>query len=127
MFIRPASKYSDPLPRQIGHVASIYHRSAYAGIAYNENQRVSSDQDFTERCFHHSGWRYIPRIIGVFRLGGVSSSYLLKDFKAYTNEPLSVRVIFLVKMLLRLFVGSKWLHRILLFRKCDRIDSRQQL
>jgi hypothetical protein len=127
LFIRPASRYTDPTPRQIGHVASIYHRSAYTEIAYNEHLPVSSDQDFTERCFNHSGWCYIPQIIGVFPLGGVSSAYHLADFKVYRNESLLLRAKFLAKMLLRLLVGTKWLHRILLFRKCDRLDSRQQL
>jgi|TARA_B100002003_G_C14073269_1_gene516342 hypothetical protein len=122
-FVRPSLRYKSPLPRQIGHVGAVFHRSAYSMIAFNERQSVSSDQDFTEQCFHQSGWQYVPEIIGVFQLDGVSSRYRFSDFKAFANESRSLRVKFLLKMLLRLLVGTTWLHRILLFRKCDHVES----
>lgn len=124
-FIRPALRYTNPRPAQIGHVAAIYHRSAYSKIAFNENQPISADRDFTERCFVHSGWQYIPEVIGVFELDGVSTRYRYSDFQAFSDESISLRFKFLIKMVLRLLVGPKWLHRSLLFRKCDRVDSSQ--
>lgn len=126
-FIRPASRHINPQPGQIGHVGSIYHRSAFRVIAYDENQPISSDQDFTEKCFRHSGWHYIPEIISIFQLDGVSSRYWFRDFKAYANASLSLKVKFLIKMTLKWLVGPKLLHRILLFRKCDRIDSQDAM
>jgi glycosyltransferase involved in cell wall biosynthesis len=120
-FIRPASRYHTPQPRQIGHVSSVYHRRAYSSIAFDERRSVSADQDYTEQCFQQFGWQYVPEVVGVFQLGGVSSGYRFEDFKAFSTEPLSLRVKFLLKMMLRLLVGAKWTHRIVLARKCDRV------
>jgi glycosyltransferase involved in cell wall biosynthesis len=122
-FIRPAARYKSPHPRQIAHPGAVYHRSAYRHVAFDESRSISSDLDFTDQSFHLSGWQYVPEIVSVFQLDGVSSRYWFKDFQAYSNEPGSVRLKFLIKMILRSLLGPKWLHRILLFRKCDRIGS----
>lgn len=125
-FIRPAARVENPHPRQIAHPGAVYYRSAYNVIAFDESRSISSDLDFTEQSFNLSDWQYIPQIISVFQLDGVSSRYRFKDFRTYSNESLSLRVKFLIKSMLKLLVGPRWLHRILLFRKCDHVDFQRE-
>ena len=118
---RPGAANDDPKPIEIGHQSAVYSRAAYKEICFLEARKVSADQQYNQDCFSQFGFHYVPRILSIFALGGVSNRFQLKDWHHFAQEPAGIRLRFLCKVVLRTMLGQQLLYRLLYAVKYDRI------
>lgn len=96
----------------ICHQAIFYNRSVFETIGlYNTKYHTCADYDFNLKAYSHYCFRYIERVISVFRTGGLSfrsvdldfrddffSNILTYYYKDFLKRPFSIFEIQLLKM-----------------------------
>jgi len=119
VYLRPSSRQAEPPFFRIGHQSTIYHRSAYSILEFDEQIPVSADVAFNEASFNRIGMQYIPIVLSSFQLGGLSNRHRLSDMPAFRGESLSLRLKFVLKACLRMLIGQRLTYRVLAIGKYD--------
>jgi glycosyltransferase involved in cell wall biosynthesis len=124
VYIRPRPQRNGPKLANPAHQSVFVSKSFYKKHTYNEQLKISADEQWLNDIAINARKTGVQNIISVFELGGISSSANLKHEYCKLAQKITIKKIFqsTIKCLVRYIFGKKILYRLLFFFKYERVN-----
>ncbi|MEI6891608.1 MAG: glycosyltransferase [Pontiella sp.] len=126
LYLRPGYGKEHLILSMPAHQATFYPKAFYQHEQYSMDRPVAADAHFTARAIKAVGYFFVPDVVTVFELGGVSSSYgSLKVLKKRWSESHKIknRIKLAVKFLMWRLVSTRCFYRILALGKYTKLED----
>ena len=124
LFVRPRLEHLGTLFKHPAHQAIIVPVEIARKFDFDRKLSISADIEWARQCIVSCDCILVPWVISYVSLGGVSNSATFADLRTWVMEASGAKrwvrlTKATIKYVMRLFLGRKWLYRILAWRSAE--------